>query len=371
MSRAAVLLAAVVLVATACGSPQPPPATPPTSSAPAGPSLSALEGWQQIELSLDNPQVRLTTLVAAGAGFVAAGGSPQGALAWSSADGEAWVQETVPGGMRFPTEAVSWGDRVLLVGGAEEARCAHPAAIDTWVRDAAGQWSHAPFQEIFCAGGSAEVAVAGGLAVIVGAGAGDQAYTWSSGDGLHWVDHPGVFDGIGLPSGVLATAAGFVALGWSEQGPWFERTVDGGTWRDHAKLPGPTQGRPLGAAVIGTRLVVFLGDPAGPVRRLSSEEPSTWTVDRAEGLVSSSLIRIEAIPGGLVAIGGEEQGPALWVSGDGVAWRRVTLPQGAVGGYIAGVAVGQGRAVILGGVSTPAGDIVPAGWVGPASLLAS
>jgi hypothetical protein len=238
------------------------------------------------------------------------------------------------------------------------------------VRDGGGQWSHAPFQEIFCAGGSAEVAVAGGLAVIVGAGAGDQPFAWSSVDGLHWVEHPGVFEDAGLPFKLLATAAGFVALGAGENGPWFERTADGVTWRDLARLPASKEARPIGATVIGTRLVVFLGDPAGPVQRLSSEEPSTWTVDPAQGLVSSSVIRIEAIPGGLVAIGGDDQGPALFVSGDGLAWRRVNLPESSLGGYIAGVAVGQGRAVILGGASTQTGDMKPAGWVGPASLLA-
>ena len=361
--RSACVVPALLVALGGCGTAPAPTRSP-------EPSVPALSGWQPTTLPAADPLVGYGTVVATRIGFVVAGGYLDRPAAWSSSDGEQWTEDPIPGDTRNPSDSIVWGDRVLLVGAGEFGPgCGHPHAIDTWVGDGTGNWLHAPFQQLFCAGGTPAVAVAGGLAVIVGAGSGDVPYAWSSEDGLHWDDHAGAFTEVGLPFKVLATPAGFVALGVGEQGTWFERSADGARWRDLVNLPAPRDARPIGATVVGTRLVVMLGEPAGTVVRLSSEEASTWTVDPIEGLVASALNKIEAIPGGLVALGGDDTGPTMWVSADGLAWRPVVLPETMRGGYVTDVAVGHGRAVIIGGVIGPNGETSPAAWVGPSSLL--
>jgi hypothetical protein len=357
-----VVAVALLVALGGCGTAPPPTPSP-------APSIPALAGWRPITLPADDPLVGYATVVATPTGFVVAGGYLDRPAVWSSSDGEQWAEGSITGDTRNPFDAILWGDRVLLVGAGEFGPgCGHPHAIDTWVGDGAGTWLHAPFQQVFCAGGSASAAVAGSLAVIAGAGSGDVPYAWSSDDGLHWADHTGEFGQAGLPFVALTTSAGFVALGAGQEGAWLERSLDGSRWGDLVHLPGPHDARPLGATVVGTRLVVILGEPAGTVVRLSSEDASTWTVDTIEGLVASALNRIEAIPGGVVALGGDDRGPTMWVSADGLAWRRVVLPETATGGYVTDVAVGHGRAVIIGGVATEGGSGSGA-WVGPASLL--
>jgi hypothetical protein len=365
VSRSARATALVALVALAsCGFAPAPSPSPPAS-------VAGLGRWQPVSLPAADPLVGYGTVVATPTGFVVAGGYVDRPAAWSSPDGVVWLENSIPGDTRNPSQSIVWGDRVLLVGVGEFGPgCGHPFAIDTWVGDGTGSWLHAPFQQIFCAGGLPSVATAGDLAVIVGAGTGDVPYAWTSADGLHWEDHPGAFADIGLPFTVLATTAGFVTIGVGEQGTWFERSADGVRWRDLVILPAPRDARPIGATVVGTRLVVMLGEPAGTVVRLSSEEASTWTVDRVDGLVATALNRIEAVPGGLVALGGDDTGPTMFVSPDGLAWRRVVLPETARGGYVTDVAVGNGRAVMVGGAIGANGETSSAAWVGPAELLA-
>jgi hypothetical protein len=279
------------------------------------------------------------------------------------------MEEPMAGDTRSPVDSIVWGDRVLLMGDGEFAPgCGHPRAIDTWVRDSGGAWTHAPFQPAFCAGGVPVAAAAGGLAVIVGAGSGDVPYAMSSGDGLHWVDRPDAFADLGLPFGLATTETGFVATGASATGPWVAGSANGAGWIDSNRLPGPAEARPLGVWVANGRLLVMLAGPDGSLAAASSVNGRTWAHELAGNMISDQILRLRATADGLVALGGDELGLAIWVSGDGSNWRRILQPLAGLSGRFRDVAVGRGRGVIVGAVETGAG-LGPAVWVGPAALL--
>lgn len=368
MRRSAGLVATVVLVALAgCGTAPAP--TPPEASG--GLSLPELAGWQQVAIPAADPNVRYTTVTASSSGFVVAGDYGVRPAAWSSPDGEAWIEESIPGDMRIPATAIRWGDRVLVVGDGEFGPgCARGHAVDTWVRDAGGSWTEAPFQGLFCAGGRPP-AVADELAVVVGSGAGDVAYAWTSNDGLTWADHPGEFGAGRLPSTVLASGAGFVAMGVSVQGAWASRSPDGADWTEPVRLPAPNDARPLGGSTLGGKLVVVLATPNDAVGAASSDDGLAWAAEPVAAFAGDHLVSVEAFEGGLVAHGDDEalEG-AAWVSADGRAWRRVALPTAETGGYVTDFAVGHGRVVLLGGIKGADGISRLAAWVGPGSLLA-
>ena len=159
------------------------------------------------------------TVVATAAG----GATGEHGIAWSSADdGATWASEPLPGTTHAIGHSVAWGDRVLTLGEGD-GDCAHPAVTGIWIRDAAGAWAATPFDPILCAGGIAQAATAGDNAVILGTGAGDVAFAWSSVDGLKWTDRSAPFEGR-LPQGVARDASGFVAFGVGPSGPpWSAR----------------------------------------------------------------------------------------------------------------------------------------------------
>jgi hypothetical protein len=361
--------AALVLTAVAgCGTA---PTNAPSSNqgeSPA-PSLPDIGGWREAQVPAADGVGGYTTVVAIPSGFVVAGGTDR-PFAWSSPDGESWRAEEIPGDARLPVTSIPWGDRVLALGSGEFAPgCGHPAAIGAWVRDSTGTWSQAPFQQLFCAGGVVSAAAIGDLAVVVVAGNGEVPYSWTSSDGLHWTDHPGAFEPGRLPRAVTATVGGFVASGSSDRGPWVASSVDGALWSEPAGLPGPAFAAPLGMSVAGGTLTILLqsGESVGVAWSADGRE---WNAQPVAGLVASRINRIEAIEDGLVAIGNDARGPALWVSADGRSWRPMETAGMVPGASVTDVAVGHGRAVLLGGIEPDDGRPRIAAWVGPASLLA-
>lgn len=369
MCRSARLVAAVLLVALGgCGTA---PAPTPSPDASVGLSFPELAGWQEVAIPAADPNVRYTTATASSSGFVVAGDYGIRPAAWSSPDGETWAEESIPGDMRTPRTAISWGDQVLVVGAGEfGGECARGSATNTWARDMGGTWTQAPFQGLFCAG-AISVAAAGAIAVIVGAGGGDEAFSWTSNDGLRWADHPGEFGAGRLPSTVVASGAGFGAMGVSAQGAWASRSPDGADWAEPARLPGPNDARPLGASILGGRLVALLAAPNDTFGVAWSEDGLSWAAEPVAGLAGNHLVSVEPFEAGLVAHGDDDalEG-AAWVSADGRAWRRVALPTAETGGYVTDFAVGHGRVVLLGGIKGADGISRLAAWVGPASLLA-
>ena len=346
----------------------------------ATPAPSEAAGWQLVDLpdaagvGAIADVVALPGTVVAVATSGAAGGD---GIAWSSGDGGAtWASEPLPGTTSGIGRSIGWGDRVLTLGEGD-GDCAHPSVTKIWIRDAAGIWKAAPFDPLLCAGGIAQAATAGDHAVILGTGAGDVGFAWSSDDGLKWTDRSSTFNGR-LPQGVAADGSGFVAFGVGPfPGPaWSARSADGSTWQEPVPLPGLAEGSIIGNPVVfGGEIAVFVGDPSGAIGVLKPDGNGGWKSDLTTGLTRETLSRIMAVGDGLVALGGGEAGPLAWISADGVAWRPLTLPaeatEGGVDAALNGAAIVDGRAYLVGQVPGSAGaaGAVGALWSGPAQLL--
>ena len=397
-----VALIGVVLVLGACAAPRPTPVasgspasvptgsstgtTPATASAAASataaisaPPSTAEETWRLVQLP-DAGDVGSIGDIATLPGVVivaaAAGAAGERGIAWTSLDqGSTWVSEPIPKAARSLGRLVPWGDRVLLIGEADGG-CAHPSVVQVQVRAPAGGWTAAPFDPIFCAGGLPQGAAAGTHAVIVGAGAGDVPYAWSSDDGLRWTDQSRPFVDR-LPQGVAVEGSGFVAFGTAPlpASAWVARSEDGKAWEAPQPLPGLA-----GATVVGNPVVldgdlaILAGAPNGDVGLLQPDGSGGWSSQLTQGLTRATLSRVIAVDGGLVAIGGDDKGPAAWVSSDGVEWRALALPPEAVasgaGATLTGVAEADGRAYLVGQIVAAGGDrAIGALWTGPATLL--
>jgi hypothetical protein len=102
--------------------------------------------------------------------------------------------------------------------------------------------------------------------VILGTGAGDVAFAWSSGDGLKWTDRSAPFEGR-LPQGVASDASGFVAFGVGPSGPpWSARSSDGTSWEKPVPLPGWRRVRSSATRSCSmAEIAVFVGDPSGAI----------------------------------------------------------------------------------------------------------
>ena len=396
------MVVAVVLALAGCATPRPTPVPPGSPSAtptgapgvtpkgapgvtpkgapgvvatPSAPSA----GWQLVQLP-DAGDVGsiadIATLPGRIVAAAAAGAAGERSVAWSSVDhGATWVAEPRPGGARSLGRLIAWGDRVLAIGEGDSG-CAHPSVVQVQVRDAGGEWAAAPFDPIFCAGGMPQAAASGTHAVIVGAGTGDVAYAWSSEDGLHWTDRSSVFVDR-FPQGVAVDGSGFIAFGtYLDRRPaWVARSVDGTAWQGPRPMPGLA-----GATVVGNpvtldgQVAVFAGDSNGAVWLIQPDGSGGWRSQLTLGLTRTTLSRIVAVGGGLVALGGDDGGPVAWVSSDGVSWRPLTLPREAIASgpnaTLTGAAVADGRAYLVGQIVAAAGDrAIGALWTGPASLL--
>jgi hypothetical protein len=350
--------------------PAPPSAPPPSITI--GPSvLPIAAGWQLIWPIASKPPVTLSTVVATGAGFVAAGAdvAAQKPAVLSSADGVAWTRETIPGDQRTPASLAPWGDRLLAVGSGD-ANCAHPVGLDTWVRSAAGHWTEAPFTDMLCAASDVTVAVVGGTVVLAGSGPGDNPIVWSSTDGLHWTDRGGSFAGR-FPAGVVGDGTQAWVLGSDAGSTWIARTTNGSTWTQPHPLDGIPEVDIRGVFLIGDHPLI-VASAASVVETIDPGTGAGWVATPASGLTADELGTVTQFSGGLLATGGNGSGAAAWVSGDGVSWRALALPAALAvdGASVDGVAARDGRALLIGtipgGTDNPASSI----WTGSADLLA-
>jgi len=301
--------------------------------------------------------------VAAGSG--ANGQSP---AAVSSTDGVTWHAERITGGNRAPAELATWGDRILAAGPGGVA-CAHPYGLDTWVRSAAGAWSEAPFSNMLCGAEDVQIAFVGDVPVLVGVGPGDNPVVWSSTDGLNWVDHGGAFRGL-LPEAVISDGATATLIAEGPTATWSSSTTDGSDWSGPNAIPGLPGGlviRGLFQIDGGPTIIASQGGVLGTIRA----DGSAWIRTPATGLTPDELGTISAYDGGLLAVGGNGPGAQAWVSRDGASWRELDLPAelAAEGAHVGGVAVRDGRAILVGGWPVGADDATSTIWTGPASLL--
>lgn len=110
----------------------------------------------------------------------------------------------------------------------------------------------------------------------------------------------------------------------------------------------------------------------GVLGTLRPDGAGGWTRIAATGLTADELGSISTFDGGLLAVGGNGPGAQAWVSRDGVVWRELDLPAdlAADGAHVAGVAVRDGRAILVGGWPVGIDNATSTIWTGPANLLA-
>jgi hypothetical protein len=342
-------------------------ASPLPSATPSSPTIPA--GWQLVILP-DQTGIALIADLASGPGRIVAVGAlpPIGSAgAWSTRDGVAWVADPLPSDQRAPSRVVAWGDR-FLAAGAGGFDCAHPVAVQTWVRSAEGSWRPAPADPKMCVGGMGELAVHGQTAVFAGIGSGDVPFVWSSADGLHWTDRAGAIQPDTAPNAVLADASGFTIFGSSPAGPWVARSADGSVWQSE-RLPGSASVI-IVAAFHRNGQAAAIAESGSAVGVIAQDAGGAWQAMAADGLEAAILSRVVQVDGGLVALGGGESGPRAWASIDGTTWRTVELPAAIdASTSLSGALVANGRA-FLGGQTTINGQAAGVIWSGPASLLA-
>ena len=204
----------------------------------------------------------------------------------------------------------------------------------------------------------AEIAAGADRVVILGQGVG-----WVSTDGDSWASASVPPLGTSHPTAIAAHGDGFVALGVAEGGrrasAW--ATNDGSVWSPIADQAAFDHFCPRAATTAPTGRIVAVGDDcypylARPAAAISDDGGLTWVRARAQTTLSEQGLLSSIVPGssGLVAVGsitrdvfpGWPQGVAMFVSSDGLAWRRV--------GYFAGTE---------GGHNTPVINAVPGGFL--------
>jgi len=186
---------------------------------------------------------------------------------------------------------------------------------------------------------------------------------WHSADGIIWVQS--TLEGLGELRDVTALEGndGFVAVGQTDTGTaavWSSSDAD--TWElvEVAPVAGVGSARMLGIVqgadgiLVGVGVEMYLPDPSGPgpdkdAAVWRSEDGETWQRVESpelgvvgyqpnnEGQFNGEVVDVDYAPGiGYVAVGsasrsGDDeidfpvQYPAVWVSGDGLAWQRHPL----------------------------------------------
>ena len=293
------------------------------------------------------------------------------ALSWDSPDGVTWQVDQLPGDGRVPGMLVPWGDKVVAVGLGQSDRCAHPAALDTWLRGADGAWEEAPWNPIFCAGGTPSAAAALDHILVAGTGTGDVPYLWVSDDGLRWTDISLPRD-LGAPRAVASNGGTDVLMGSNlDGGVWVSISPNGTTWSIPAAVAAPPDADVMAVLPLDGGFVAMVRDSSGAVGAYRSDDGVTWEAAEAVGLDANKVFRLVAVEGALVALGGDELGrPAMWVSADGTSWRAAAVPDDmGKNATLRGIAVRQGRVFVVGQAEVDL-EAIASAWAGPAGLIA-
>jgi hypothetical protein len=351
----------VALVVISCA-----PAPVPSVQPPASSSDAAEGGWQRLDLPNGNA---IPAAVAATArDVVIVGSRAVGPGAWVSHNGGAWAFEQLAPADAFPMTAVAFGDRVIVVGGTQTNRCAHPSETFFWVRTPDGRWTAAPFDELFCAGDRSAPAVLGRRLAMVGTGTADIPFAWFSDDGLTWVDRPIRRDV--YPRFVTSAGNGFAAIGtFVDEGWWVGRSDGRNAWTI-APLPNvPVGAQAAGLADQGNGLIAWFATPAGDIGALTSGTGIDWQSAQVQGMEGATLGRVTRTATGYVAFDERSAArPGLFVSRDGVTWRRVAGPIDSRTGTYVSLAIAGDRAILLGDLR--AGDEgTPTAWSAPSRIF--
>jgi hypothetical protein len=361
-------LGILVVVALTAGCSNPVPSGTPVASISPPPTPAGDAAWQPVELPNGDPAL-LAAVAATAHDVVIVGGRAMAPAAWASHDGGAWMFEQLGPEDAFPGSAVAFGDHVLAVGGNETNRCAHPFATFFWIRNAQGRWTNAPFNQLFCAGGSGVVAVSGGRLAMLGAGTGDVPFSWFSDDGLTWVPSPIRQDV--YPRALASVGDGFAALGtFGDASWWFGRSDRGERWMIAPFGNAPFETQAIGLADGGLGFIAWFADAAGMVAAFTSDTGDQWLPTEIKGLSDVETERVVRTAAGYVAFGRAAHGPRLFVSRDGGTWRRISGPadDGSSASY-SSLALFGDRAILLGTIHVGPDMDVTAAWNGPASLF--
>ena len=288
--------------------------------------------------SLEAPEGSVLSAVAATAGgFVAVGGAGTSAAVWTSSDG-----------------GTSWA----------RAKVGAPAAPGTARMDAV-----VPFAGGLVAAGDAEVAPPAGRAV-----------AWTSVDGADWMPALDIASfGRATIAGLASNASIVVAVGSLTQADgthtaetWW--SGDGRAWRAGAADPS-FAGSQLLAVATGGPGFVAVGTADGGLRASAwtSTDGVHWTAspdgagftDYGQRIAMTGVARAGT---GFVAAGWRDSAgngsSVVWVSPDGVAWRRVPDVPGFAGSQMAGVTADGTRPVAVGAIGIP-DNWASAVWLGP------
>jgi hypothetical protein len=125
-----------------------------------------------------------------------------------------------------------------------------------------------------------------------------------------------------------------------------------------------------GAFLIDGAPTIIAGQ-GGVLGTIRPDGSGGWTTMESSGLTADLLGTISAFDGGLLAVGGNGPGAHAWVSRDGSSWRPVELaPElASAGASVAGVAVRDGRAILIGATVTGADNAASSIWTGSADLV--
>jgi hypothetical protein len=348
--------------------------TPPTNHA--APDSS---GWTRVATGDPASATQFGAVAAVADGFVVVGSTGQAAeipVAVHSADGVAWTVEEITGraGMS-PRFVAPWADRLLVTGGGQSARCAHPGGeMDPWLRAADGTWTEAPFDPVFCVGGPVAPIIHDGRAWLIGAGVADVPFLLDSMDGFAWTDHRERLGDVFVQSAISGSGGIWIDARAPDGSALILRSADGGRFTKMPLIAASGKAVDVIAAVALRDRAVLLVTDGSATSILTADGSGGWLEAEASGLPHLELVSVQVVDDHLVALGSSDNKPQrAWSSADGSSWTAIDLPdEVARGATIGGMAASNGIAVLTGQVEAPDGSIVVGAiWTGPATLLAS
>lgn len=380
MARRLALVIAAILAVTACSSAAPvATSTAAPASSAAGTTASATPSsepsatlvpttWQPLDLFPEadgpfDPGLAMSDT----SGFIVVARAHDVPSAWSSPDGETWTADVLPSvaqSKASPYTGAVGLDRTVLLG-VGDGQCAHPVADFSWARPAGGTWAAAPWQDLFCAGGSGTVATDDQTFVIAGTGAGDQPFLWSSQDGLTWTNTPIAVEI--APVAVVWTGSEFLALARGQSGFVALTSPNGADWSS-----APASGLPDGGLprlfVLSGRTVALLPAADRSLVAYERQADGSWQTAATTGLQASAddVTTTTSTSGlGFVFLSTTAAGGTVLASADGLAWHTVVTPKAT---RFIGAAVFGDRAVLVGALDAASGTQALAWW-GPATFL--
>jgi hypothetical protein len=337
----------------------------PTISASSIESPSAMSGLALADLGEDARHASFVDLLATDDGFLVLGGTGQigePPAAFSSADGVSWTEELISARSAIhPSELARWGDRVVALGGTHLSDCSVEGALGLWVRDRDGSWTEAPSDPALCVSGPVAVVIFKGRPWLVGETRSGVPILAESHDGFTWTDHHDQLGDVHVDD-AAADASGLWIFGRTPDGsPITIHSEDGATWASEPLRTASGDEIRVDKVAIVRGAVVVLGATQSHGVRLVRVPGGSWGVAEMDGTFIPDFRSVSGGDGPLIGVDSgfvvEQRG--VWVSGDGIAWRRVAMPLEFAGSVSAG-AIHDDRVVFL------AGDRI---WTAPSSIL--